>query len=92
MRRPVNWVVFCLSLAFLLANLSFGRKPMPPEVQWPATTAVAPLDFASVVVEEPAAVQFGYIHDDGSFEPIAGESTPAARDAGLVRTAYAAGT
>ena len=70
MRRPLNWFVFCLSLAILLANLSFGRKPALPVVQVAALTP-ADLDFSHVVIGEPTPPQFGYVRDDGSFMPLA---------------------
>jgi len=70
MRRPINWFVFCLSLAFLFANLSFGRKPAPPVGQVAALTA-SELDFSHVIIGEPAPPQFGYVRDDGSFIPLA---------------------
>ena len=70
MRRPINWFVFCLSLAFLFANLSFGRKPVLPVSD--ATPAVtAQVGFSHVMVEEPAPTQFGYVRPDGSFVPLA---------------------
>ncbi len=48
MRRPLNWVVVCLSLLFLIANLSLGRKPAPssgrpPVPRWRETEFVAHL-------------------------------------------------
>ena len=70
MRRPINWFVFCLSLAFLFANVSFGRKPTLPVAQGPAPMT-AQMDFSHVVVEDPAPPQFGYVRDDGSFMPLA---------------------
>ena len=69
MRRPINWFVFCLSLAFLFANLSFGHKPAA------FVSQVAPvssrLDFSHVALVEPDAPQFGYVRADGSFVPLA---------------------
>ena len=69
MRRPINWFVFCLSLAFLFANLSFGHKPVLPASQ--ATTVVAQVDFSHVTVGELDPPQFGYVRADGSFLPLA---------------------
>lgn len=79
MRRPLNWFVFCLSLAILLANLSFGRKPAQPVAQVAALTT-ADLDFPHVIVGEPTPPQFGYVRDDGSFLPLAqpSDAQPAA--------------
>jgi hypothetical protein len=70
MRRPINWVVFCLSLLFLYANLSFGRRPAPPVGQV-AELTTAQIGFSHAVIAEPAPPQFGYVRDDGSFLPLA---------------------
>ena len=69
MRRPVNWFVFCLSLAFLFANVTFGRRT-DPAVDLAMLPLVAQSAFPKVFVEDRAAVQFGYVRDDGSFEPL----------------------
>jgi hypothetical protein len=69
MRRPINWFVFCLSLGFLFANLSFGNKQLPPLSQ--AAPATETLRFSHVTVDEPAPTQFGYVRADGSFLPLA---------------------
>ena len=69
MRRPINWFVFCLSLATLYANLSFGHKP-----DWtvsPVAPVTAELDFSHVKLAESAPPQFGYVRTDGSFLPLA---------------------
>lgn len=70
MRRPINWFVFCLSLAFLFANVSLDRKPVPSvgQAEFPVT---AELDFSHVILEEATATQFGYVRSDGSFMPLA---------------------
>ena len=58
MRRPINWVVFCLSLLFLFANLPLsGRKTIQP-------AAEPSLVVAGTVPE------FGYIRTDGTFVPL----------------------
>jgi hypothetical protein len=82
MRRPINWVVFCLSLLFLYANLSFGRRPAPPVVQSAATLTTVQPDFSHVVIAERTAPQFGYLRDDGSFLPLPDESLQSPRLAG----------
>lgn len=82
MRRPINWVVFCLSLLFLYANLSFGRRPAPPLVQSVVTPVTAQLDFSHVFVTEPTGPQFGYVRDDGSFLPLRDEPAQSPRLAG----------
>jgi hypothetical protein len=82
MRRPINWVVVCLSLLFLVANLSSGRRPAPDVVQLSAAPTVAPLDFSRVIVAEPDVPQFGYIRDDGSFLPLVDETSWSPRLAG----------
>ena len=69
MRRPINWFVFCLSLAFLFANLSFGNKPAA-FVSQPAPVT-AQLDFSHIALAESAPPQFGYVRADGSFQPLA---------------------
>ena len=73
MRRPINWFVFCLSLAFLYANLSFGTRPAAFLSQ-PAPIS-AELDFSHVALVEPEPPQFGYVRTDGSFVPLARQST-----------------
>jgi hypothetical protein len=70
MRRPINWFVFCLSLAFLFANVSLGRKP-DPSVERAVIPVTAELDFSHVILEEATAPQFGYVRADGSFLPLA---------------------
>ena len=69
MRRTVNWFVFCLSLAFLFASVTFGRRTVPA-LELAVTPQAAQSGFSKVFVEERAALQFGYVHDDGSFEPL----------------------
>jgi hypothetical protein len=69
MRRPLNWFVFGLSLAFLFANLTFGHKPAPP-VEQAAIPLSVQVDFPHLVIGEPTAPQFGYVRDDGSFLPL----------------------
>jgi hypothetical protein len=73
MRRPINWFVFCLSLAFLFANISLGRKPASPVGQ-AAMPITAELDFSHVVLGETTPPQFGYVRNDGSFIPLAQQS------------------
>ena len=70
MRRPINWFVFCLSLAFLFANVSLVRKSAAPvgEAAFPVT---AELDFSHVILGESTPTQFGYVRNDGSFIPLA---------------------
>jgi len=86
MRRPINWFVFCLSLAFLFANVSLGRKPAPPVGQ--ATIPVtAELDFSHVILAEDTPTQFGYVRNDGSFMPLAQQpALVAADDAEIVES------
>jgi hypothetical protein len=69
MRRPINWFVFCLSLAFLFANLSFGNRP--EHFVSHTSPSQATVNFSHVTVGEPAAPQFGYVRADGSFLPLA---------------------
>lgn len=69
MRRPINWFVFCLSLAFLFANLSSGNKPAA--FVSPAAPASAQIAFSHVTVGDAAPPQFGYVRADGSFVPLA---------------------
>jgi len=72
MRRPINWFVFCLSLAFLFANVSLGHKPAPPAGQ-AAIPVTAELDFSHVLLKDATPPQFGYVRNDGSFMPLAQE-------------------
>ena len=69
MRRPINWFVFCLSLAFLFANLSFGHKPAAFVSQ--PTPSSTPIRFSHVTLGDAAPPQFGYVRADGSFLPLA---------------------
>jgi hypothetical protein len=69
MRRPINWFVFCLSLAFLFANLSFGNKPAAFVSQ--ATPSSAQIGFSHVTVGDADPPQFGYVRADGTFLPLA---------------------
>ena len=68
MRRAVNWFVFCLSLAFLFANVTFGRRTVPA-LDLAVTPQPVP-GYSKVFVEERGALQFGYVREDGSFEPL----------------------
>jgi hypothetical protein len=62
MRRPINWVVFCMSLLFLLVNLSAsGRRVHQPEIPVPLALFEA----------QTAAPEFGYVRADGTFLPLA---------------------
>jgi hypothetical protein len=67
MRRPINWVVFCLSLLFLFANLPFsGRRTLQPAAEpFAAEPTVATSLIAAGTVPE-----FGYIRADGTFVPL----------------------
>jgi len=71
MRRPLNWVVVCLSLLFLVANLSVDRKQ--GEGGQTARPALAESRFANVLSIERTEPQFGYVRSDGSFLPLAGQ-------------------
>lgn len=90
MRRPINWVVVCLSLLFLMANLASGRRLTPPVVQLAAAPALGQIEFSRAVVAEPALPQFGYIRDDGSFLPLHDDAPKSPRlvgDAGVLISA-----
>ena len=68
MRRPLNWVVVCLSLLFLIANLSVDRKR---EVDGEtARPMLAENRYADVLSIEKGEPQFGYVRADGSFLPL----------------------
>jgi hypothetical protein len=68
MRRPLNWVVVCLSLLFLLANLSVEQKPVVREET--ARPALAENRYADILSIENGEPQFGYVRADGSFLPL----------------------
>lgn len=74
MRRPINWVVICLSLLFLAASLKSGGSAA--QIVEPVAEApmAAKFDFARAVVAEPDEPQFGYIDVDGSFLPLTSAS------------------
>jgi|SRR5689334_9045760 len=80
MRRPINWFVFCLSLGFLFANLTFGSKQVTPLAL--AAPVTEPFGFSHATVGEPAPTQFGYVRADGSFLPLAQQ--PAQQDVDAV--------
>ena len=68
MRRPLNWVVVCLSLLFLIANLSVDRKRgVDGETARPVLAENRYADVLSIEQGEP---QFGYVRADGSFLPL----------------------
>jgi len=79
MRRPINWFVFCLSLAFLFANASSGNIDFPPPSE--SIPVTGKYSFSHVTVDEPAPMQFGYVRADGSFLPLAPQSAQPHRDA-----------
>jgi len=65
MRRPINWVVICMSLLFLLVNLSApGRRASQPG-------GAAPM---AMIEPRTATPEFGYVRADGSFLPLASEA------------------
>jgi hypothetical protein len=68
MRRPLNWVVVCLSLLFLLANLSRDRHRSLDGIAAPAATQSVFADNFPIAGKEP---EFGYVRADGSFLPLA---------------------
>jgi hypothetical protein len=68
MRRPLNWVVVCLSLLFLVANLSVDRK-QGVGVQT-ALPELAESKYADILSIEKGEPQFGYVRADGSFLPL----------------------
>ena len=77
MRSPVNWVVFCFSLAFLFVLASLpGRKAQPAigPIDLPAMAEAIPSAGLAVVRPTP---EFGYVRADGSFVPLAQQSEPA---------------
>jgi hypothetical protein len=68
MRRPLNWVVVCLSLLFLLANLSFNRnRSVTGQTAAMALAETEHLDNLFIARNDP---QFGYVRADGSFLPL----------------------
>jgi hypothetical protein len=81
MRRPLNWVVVCLSLLFLIANLSFERKrAVVAQTARPALAQNKYADNLAAALSEP---QFGYVRTDGSFLPLAQQAgAPAVADVG----------
>jgi hypothetical protein len=80
MRRPLNWVVVCLSLLFLLANLSFGRKhDVTGQI---AALAPAQSPYAESFPDFGNEPQFGYVRADGSFLPLAQQSEPVVAEVG----------
>ncbi len=68
MYRPLNWVVVALSLLFLIANLSFDRKPAMAGQT--TRLALAESQFADTFSVERSETQFGYVRTDGSFQPL----------------------
>jgi hypothetical protein len=83
MRRPLNWVVVCLSLLFLLANLSRDRnRGATGQTAAPALAGSVYADNFPMPEAEP---QFGYVRADGSFLPLTKQDVePAVAEAGDV--------
>jgi hypothetical protein len=85
MRRPLNWLVVCLSLLFLLANLSFDRnRGMNGQSATPVLAGSVYADdlssIGTLIGNEP---QFGYVRTDGSFLPLAKQDVePGAAEVG----------
>ena len=76
MRRPLNWVVVCLSLLFLIANLSVDRKPSArAQTSRPVFAQSSFTDFRLIEKSEP---EFGYVRADGSFLPLAQQAEESA--------------
>jgi len=71
MRRPINWVVFGLSLLFLFANMPLsGRKSREPMIGPITLPAAAEVPLSASLIVERAPPEFGYVRDDGSFVPL----------------------
>jgi hypothetical protein len=65
MSRPINWVVVCMSLLFLLISLSApGRRA--PQLKAPVPMAM--------IEPRTALLEFGYVRTDGSFLPLTREA------------------
>jgi hypothetical protein len=78
MRRPVHWVVFCFSLAFLFALASLPGRQVQPEIgliELPAMAEAIPTVGLAAARPTP---EFGYVRADGSFVPLAQQSGQAA--------------
>jgi len=81
MRRPLNWVVVCLSLLLLTANLTIDWKPAVAGQTTPLVRAESA--FADSFAVERSEPQFGYVRTDGSFQPLAKQaSAPETADVG----------
>jgi hypothetical protein len=76
MRRPLNWVVVCVSLLVLVANLQLPDR----NSRLPDRRVVAPA-FAETLLPVSLSApdstpEFGYVRADGSFVPLAQQSGP----------------
>jgi hypothetical protein len=71
MHRPINWVVVCISLVFLLTFA--GREPesVVRTVHIPVLAETLPSVGLAGTTSVP---EFGYVRADGSFLPLAQKS------------------
>ena len=76
MRRPVNWVVFCFSVAFLFALASLPGRQAPPAIGLIELPAMAEAIPAVGLAGARPTPEFGYVRADGSFVPLVQQSGP----------------
>jgi hypothetical protein len=70
MRRPLNWVVVCISLLLLVANQALSQRDPPAVVSRLDHLAAVETRFPMPLAGNAVAVEFGYVRPDGTFEPI----------------------
>jgi len=73
MRRPLNWVVVCISLVFLLTFAGREPKSVVGTVHVPALAETLPAVGLAGARPTP---EFGYVRADGSFVPLVQQSGP----------------
>jgi len=74
MRRPLNWAVVFIALAFLSVNLWFSAHKVPRAFERVERPAVAEAIPSVSMISEKPALEFGYIRTDGSFVPLTSTS------------------
>ena len=69
MRRPLNWVVVCISLLLLVANRSGSERKAQARIS--ETDHLAAVEAQLLTLSAGSvAVEFGYVRTDGSFVPL----------------------
>jgi hypothetical protein len=74
MRRPLNWIVVCISLLLLIVNRSVSERSRVPVTNPIDQLADMKTRYPAPIAGGDGGVEFGYVQIDGSFAPLAPSS------------------